>query len=76
MNRVPDEFFIEVIMNGGPAMGLAPTMPPFRGNLNEDQARQILAFLRTLAQPPFRAGEVGSLVRPSHAPVQRSSSTT
>lgn len=70
MNRVPDEFFIDVIMNGGPAMGLAPTMPPFRGNLNEGQARQILAFLRTLAQPAFRPGEARPLVRPAHAPVQ------
>ena len=70
MNRVPDGFFIEVIMNGGPAMGLAPTMPPFRGNLNEGQARQIVAFLRTLAQPPFRPGEARPLVVPSHAPVQ------
>jgi len=70
MNRVPDEFFIEVIMNGGPAMGLAPTMPPFRGNLNEAQARQIVAYLRTLAQPPFEPGEAGTLVRPAHAPVQ------
>jgi mono/diheme cytochrome c family protein len=70
MNRVPDGFFVEVIMNGGPAMGLAPTMPPFRGNLNEGQARQILAFLRTLAQPPFRPREAGALVTPAHAPVQ------
>ena len=70
LNRVPDEFFIEVIMNGGPAMGLAPTMPPFRGNLNEGQARQILAFLRTLAQPAFRPGDAPPLVRPAHAPVQ------
>ncbi len=70
MNRVPDEFFVEVIMNGGPAMGLAPTMPPFRGNLNDGQARQIVAFLRTLAQPAFRPGEGRPLVRPSHAPVQ------
>jgi len=70
MNRVPDEFLVQVIMNGGPAMGLAPTMPPFRGNLNDGQARQIVAFLRTLAQPAFRPGEAGSLVTPSHAPVQ------
>ena len=70
LNRLPDRFLIEVIMNGGPAMGLAPTMPPFRGNLNESQARQIVAFLRTLAQPPFRAGDALSLVTPAHAPVQ------
>ena len=70
MNRLPDGFFVEVIMHGGPAMGLAPTMPPFRGNLNEGQARQIVAFLRRLAQPAFRPGEARPLVTPAHAPVQ------
>ena len=49
MNRLPDELLVRVITDGGPSMGLAPTMPPFNGNLNEGQARQIVAFLRTLA---------------------------
>lgn len=70
VNRLPDEFFVDVILNGGPAMGLAPTMPPFRGNLNEGQARQIVAFLRTLARPPFRPVEARPLVAPAHAPTQ------
>jgi mono/diheme cytochrome c family protein len=70
LNRLPDEFLVRIIMDGGPAMGLAPTMPPFRGNLNEGQARQIVAFLRTLAQPAFRPELASPLVTPSHAPVQ------
>jgi mono/diheme cytochrome c family protein len=70
LNRLPDAFLVAVIMNGGPAMGLAPTMPPFRGNLNEGQARQIVAFLRTLAQPPFRPDGARPLVTPAHAPAQ------
>ena len=70
LNRLPDGFFVTVIMDGGPAMGLAPTMPPFRGNLNEGQARQIVAFLRTLAQPPFRPDGASPLVVPAHAPAQ------
>ena len=70
LNRLPEEFLVRVIMDGGPAMGLAPTMPPFRGNLNEDQARQIVAFLRTLARPAFRPEDAGPLVTPARAPVQ------
>jgi len=70
VNRLPDEFFVDVVMGGGPAMGLAPTMPPFRGNLNEGQARQIVAFLRTLARPAFRPSEARPLVTPAHAPTQ------
>jgi mono/diheme cytochrome c family protein len=70
VNRLPDEFFTIVILDGGPAMGLAPTMPPFRGNLNEAQARQIVAYLRTLAQPAFHPASAKPLIAPSHAPVQ------
>ena len=29
MNALPDQFLVEVIRGGGPAHGLAPTMPPF-----------------------------------------------
>jgi mono/diheme cytochrome c family protein len=70
MNGLPDDFLITVIIDGGPAMGLAPTMPPFRGNLNESQARQIVAFVRTLARPAYRPEAAASLVTPAHAPVQ------
>jgi mono/diheme cytochrome c family protein len=70
MNRLPDAFLVAIIMDGGPAMGLAPTMPPFRGNLNDGQARQIVAFLRTLAQPAFRPELAKPLVTPARAPVQ------
>jgi mono/diheme cytochrome c family protein len=70
VNRLPDDFLVAVIMKGGPAMGLAPTMPPFRGNLNESQARQIVTFLRSLARPPFDPAEARPLVVPPHAPAQ------
>ena len=70
MNQLPDAFLVTVIMDGGPAMGLAPTMPPFRGNLNDGQAGQIVAFLRTLAQPAFRPELAKPLVTPVRAPVQ------
>ena len=45
------------LLNGGPAEGLSPGMPPFRGHLNEGQIRDIVAHLRSLADPPFRPGD-------------------
>ena len=56
MNRLPDEFLVNIILHGGPAEGLSPNMPPFAGYLGEAQARDIIAHLRSLAQPPFTAG--------------------
>lgn len=70
MNPLPEEFLVNVILNGGPAEGLAPTMPPFRGNLNEDQARQIVAYLRTLAEPPWKPGDSRPVTRVPGAPAQ------
>jgi len=70
MNPLPDEFLVNVILNGGPAEGLAPTMPPFRGHLGEPQARQVVAYLRTLAQPPYTPGQAPGVASPSGAPAQ------
>jgi len=70
MNGLPDEFLLSVILDGGPAEGLAPTMPAFRGHLGEGEARQVVAYLRTLAQPRFRPDAVGEIVTVPAAPRQ------
>jgi mono/diheme cytochrome c family protein len=70
MNPLPDEFIVNVILNGGPAEGLAPTMPPFRGYLGEAQARDITAYLRSLATPPFRPEAARDVVTVAGAPRQ------
>ena len=70
MNRLPDEFLVNIILHGGPAEGLSPNMPPFAGYLGEAQARDVIAHLRSLAQPPFTAGAAPSLVTVPGAPRQ------
>jgi len=69
MNGLPDEFLVSVITHGGPAQGLAPTMPPFDRTLSPDQIRAVVVFLRTLARPEYRGGPA-TLVRPPNAPRQ------
>lgn len=70
MNGLPDEFLANVILNGGPAEGLAPTMPGFRGHLGDDQVRQVIAYVRSLAQPPFKPDQAVSMVTVAGAPTQ------
>ncbi|HXH82874.1 MAG TPA: c-type cytochrome [Candidatus Tectomicrobia bacterium] len=70
MNPLPDEFLVNVILHGGPAEGLAPTMPPFDAYLGEAQARDIVAYLRTLADPPFRPEMAKPVVAVPGAPAQ------
>jgi mono/diheme cytochrome c family protein len=69
-NQLPEEFFVNVVLNGGPAEGLSPGMPPFRGHLNEGQIRQIVAYLRSLASPPFAAADPRPIVTMAGAPRQ------
>jgi len=70
MNGLPDEFLHNVIMHGGPAEGLSPGMPPFAAYLGEDQAPQVIHYVRSIAAPPFRAETAKPLVRLPHAPRQ------
>jgi mono/diheme cytochrome c family protein len=70
LNTLPDQFLVEVIRDGGPAHGLAPTMPPFNRTLSAEQIDQVVAYVRTLAQPPFDPQQAAPLVRPAGAPRQ------
>jgi len=54
MNQLSDKFLIEVISKGGSAVGKSSFMPPWGGSFNEKQIRDIIAYLRTIADPPFR----------------------
>ena len=54
MNQLSDEFLIEVISKGGSAVGKSGFMPAWGSSFNEKQIRDIIAYLRTIADPPFR----------------------
>jgi mono/diheme cytochrome c family protein len=70
MNPLPDEFLVNVIRNGGPAEGLAPTMPAFDKFLDASQTDRVVAYVRSLAQPPRRPEQERPLVHVAGAPRQ------
>jgi mono/diheme cytochrome c family protein len=70
MNALPDAFLVNIILHGGPAEGLSPGMPPFAAFLGEAHARDIVAYVRTLAQPAFRPEDARTLVTVPGAPRQ------
>ncbi|HEY3066780.1 MAG TPA: c-type cytochrome [Methylomirabilota bacterium] len=70
MNRLPDEFLVNVIRNGGPAEGLSPGMPPFKSNQSEEQTRQVVAYVRSLATPAYAPGQARAIVTVPGAPPQ------
>ena len=70
MNGLPEAFLRNIIENGGPAEGLAPTMPPFKTLLSPAQTSQVIAYVRSLAQPPFREADRRSVTTVPNAPTQ------
>ena len=55
MNALSDQHLFRVIKEGGPAIGKSPIMPP-QFDLKDDQLQNLVAFLRTLAVPPYQGG--------------------
>ena len=54
MNPLSDKWLVDVISKGGGAVGKSSFMPAWGGALNEKQIRDLVAFIRTLAVPPYK----------------------
>jgi hypothetical protein len=54
LNPLPDEFLHTVVRDGAAAVGLAPQMPAFGRLLTDREIRDVVAYVRTLAQPAYR----------------------
>ncbi|MCH8130959.1 MAG: cytochrome c [Deltaproteobacteria bacterium] len=53
MNGLSDAYLFKVIQQGGAAVGKAPIMAPWGGSLDDAQIWDLVAFIRTLAHPPY-----------------------
>lgn len=53
MNPLTAEHLLKVIKNGGAAVGKAPTMPAHT-DLNDQQIQDVIAFVRAIANPPYK----------------------
>jgi mono/diheme cytochrome c family protein len=54
MNKLSDEHLFKVIKEGGASVGKSPLMAAWGGALSDDQIRDVVAFLRSIANPPYR----------------------
>jgi mono/diheme cytochrome c family protein len=53
MNGLSDAHLARVIEQGGPAVGKSPLMAPWGGILSDAQIRDVIAYMRSLADPPY-----------------------
>ena len=53
MNALSNDHLFKVVKEGGPAVGKSPLMAPWGGTLSDAQIWDVVAFVRTLAAPPY-----------------------
>ncbi|HEX2928836.1 MAG TPA: cytochrome c [Candidatus Binatia bacterium] len=56
MNQLNDKFLYDIVSKGGGAVGKSTFMPSWGGALNDPQIRDVVAYIRTLAVPPYKPG--------------------
>jgi mono/diheme cytochrome c family protein len=56
MNKMSDKQLFEIISKGGQAAGKSSFMPGWGTTLREKQIQDIIAYLRSIANPPYKAG--------------------
>jgi mono/diheme cytochrome c family protein len=54
MNQLPDKFLFEIISKGGSAVGKSPFMPAWGSQLRDKQVQDVIAYVRSLANPPYK----------------------
>ena len=53
MNGLEDRYLVDVITRGGPPLGKSPLMAAWGGTLSPQQIQDLVAYIRTLADPPY-----------------------
>jgi len=57
MNRLTDQNLADTISKGGAAVGKSSFMPAWGGVLKDNQLQDLLAYLRSIANPPQQSGK-------------------
>lgn len=70
LNPLTDDFLATIVRDGAAAVGLAPQMPGFGRLLTEREIRDVVAYVRTLAQPLYQPRAASPVHPIAPAPVQ------
>ena len=58
LNRISDADLVNIITHGGPALGKSPQMPAYAATLKPAEVHAVIAYMRTIADPPYQAAGV------------------
>ncbi len=55
LNPMSDSDLESIISHGGPALNRSPEMPPYGYTLNKMEIEALIAYIRTISDPPYRS---------------------
>jgi len=53
MNKLSDQFLTDIISKGGSAVNKSGFMPGWGSSLNGEQVADVVAYIRSIANPPY-----------------------
>jgi mono/diheme cytochrome c family protein len=53
MNKLTDEYLFKVVKEGGASVGKSSLMPAWSTQIKDEDIHNVVAYLRTLAVPPY-----------------------
>ena len=53
MNALTDDYLFKVVKEGGASVGKSPLMAAWGGSLSDQQIRDVVAYMRSIADPPY-----------------------
>ncbi len=54
LNKLSDADLFAIIQHGGPALSRSPLMPAYAGTLSASDVRALIAYTRSIADPPYQ----------------------
>jgi mono/diheme cytochrome c family protein len=58
LNKMSDADILSIISHGGPSLNRSPLMPPYGSTLSKAELQALLAYIRLIADPPYRTAGV------------------
>jgi mono/diheme cytochrome c family protein len=58
LNKLSDSDLIAIIGHGGPALNRSALMPPYGATLSKADVQALIAYIRLVSDPPWRAAGV------------------
>jgi mono/diheme cytochrome c family protein len=57
MNPLSDQYLTDITKNGGATVKKSPLMPAWGKTLKDQEISDVIAYIRSLAKPPYKPGK-------------------